>query len=136
MNENGVERAAGVSKNFVAILALVSVVAGGIGGGLSAFLFLNKQLEIWRQIKAAHDAPVPNSDAIVHNHSKLGADDIAAIRKDLALPDFGTFAARTDLPDVSDVVRYSDQIGIKVLLSRDGTVVPISLDTCTSDVPT
>ncbi len=34
---------------------------------------------------------------------------------------------------MSDFVRYSDDIGIKVLLSRNGVHVPVSLNTCTTD---
>jgi hypothetical protein len=107
MSNNGIERTAVISKNLAAIIALISIIVGGLSGFLSSFLFLNNEMEIWRQIKAAHDAPIPNSDAVVYNHSKLGVEDIDAIKARINLPDFGLFSMKSEVP-VASFVKYGD----------------------------
>ena len=137
MSADRVTSAAGMSRNLMAIVVLFSAVFGGVGGFLAAFLFLSNELEIWRQIKAAHDAPVPNSDAIVYNHSRLGEEDISSIKERLALPNFENFALKDELWTNQELEATLIEIGfIKVgqhILIKDASEPSIALTRHASD---
>ncbi|WP_137112861.1 hypothetical protein [Rhodobacter sp. SY28-1] len=131
MNEKPIDRAANSAKSATAIVALVSVIAGAVGGFLSAFLLVNQQLGIWDQIKNSHVALDPVSKGTVYNHSKLGKEDIAAIRASLDLPNFEEFALKSDLWNNEQLseelvslgfVRFGDPLSI-----RDNAQPPVVL---------
>jgi hypothetical protein len=95
---NVLERVGSASKNTMAIVAVLSGLAGMLTGAFAIAFYLRDELAIWEKIKLAHQTELPDAMmTVVYDHQQLNEAEIAAIEAQLQLPNFSDFALKTEL---------------------------------------
>lgn len=78
------------------IIGLVSALAGLVIGAFGVAFYVRDELGIWNQIKTVHENDTARSGVTLYDHVDLDPKAINALRDALALPDFSTFALRSE----------------------------------------